>query len=368
MGGLLPVPRAPKTPGLIALDRSASAIRCVDVFCGVGGLTHGLQRGGIEVVAGIDVDPHCRFAYEANNRARFIHRDIRDVEAKSLAVLFDGANVRLLAGCAPCQPFSTYSRAGRARRSDEMWDLLREFGRIVRESQPELVTMENVPELARHSVFDEFLRDLDGYAMTWKVVQCEQYGVPQTRNRLVLLASRMGPVQFPGPDPLTLMTTVRSAIGALRALSAGDADVVDAMHSASALSDINRKRIKASLPGGTWRDWPSSLVASCHRKGSGSTYPSVYGRMEWDKPSPTITTQFFGYGNGRFGHPEQDRAITLREAAILQTFPPEYRFLEDGDKPTFHVLGRLIGNAVPVRLGEVIANTFTEHVSAAVTL
>jgi len=122
------------------------------------------------------------------------------------------------------------------------------------------------------------------------------------------------------------------------------------------------KRIKASTPGGTWRDWPKTLVAECHKKHSGDTYPSVYGRMEWDTPSPTITTQCFGYGNGRFGHPEQDRAITLREAAILQTFPHNYHFLRAGEAVRFSVLGRLIGNAVPVRLGEVVGETLIKHV------
>ncbi|MDB9494615.1 DNA cytosine methyltransferase [Spirulina major CS-329] len=121
------------------------------------------------------------------------------------------------------------------------------------------------------------------------------------------------------------------------------------------------KRIRASKPGGTWRDWDEALLASCHRKDTGKTYPSVYGRMEWDKPAPTITTQCFGYGNGRFGHPEQDRAISLREAALLQTFPENYQFLPLGEEPKFYTVGRLIGNAVPVRIGEVLAHTFLKH-------
>ncbi len=139
-------------------------------------------------------------------------------------------------------------------------------------------------------------------------------------------------------------------------------DLNDSLHHACRLSALNLRRIRVSTPGGTWRDWDQSLLANCHRKKTGETYPSVYGRMEWDAPSPTITTQCFGYGNGRFGHPEQDRAITLREAAILQTFPDSYKFLPEGEKVKFSLLGRLIGNAVPVRLGEVIAETFRKHV------
>ena len=124
------------------------------------------------------------------------------------------------------------------------------------------------------------------------------------------------------------------------------------------------KRIQASKPGGTWRDWAEPLRASCHLKDTGSTYPSVYGRMEWDDITPTITTQCFGYGNGRFGHPEQDRAISLREAAMLQTFPRSYEFVPDTEPVRFNKLGRLIGNAVPVRIGEVISDTFRAHLAA----
>jgi DNA (cytosine-5)-methyltransferase 1 len=122
------------------------------------------------------------------------------------------------------------------------------------------------------------------------------------------------------------------------------------------------QRIRASKPGGTWRDWESSLVAKCHRKKKGKTYPSVYGRMEWDAPSPTITTQFFGFGNGRFGHPKQNRAISLREGAILQSFPENYRFAQaDGEYP-MKTIGRLIGNAVPVRLGQAIGKSILQHI------
>src|SRR6185437_6747008 len=140
-------------------------------------------------------------------------------------------------------------------------------------------------------------------------------------------------------------------------------DERDPLHVACRLSELNLLRIKASKPGGTWRDWKPSLRAACHRRQTGETFPGVYGRMEWDEPAPTITTQCFGYGNGRFGHPDQDRAITLREAAILQTFPPDYTFLGNGERVRFALLGRLIGNAVPVRLGQRLARAFRTHVS-----
>ena len=344
--------------------RRKSMIACVDVFCGIGGLTHGLLRGGIRVVAGIDVDPHCRFPYEANNKgAKFIQKDIREVSGAEVTAMFEDAPLTMLAGCAPCQPFSTYSRSGRELRKDTKWNLLDDFARIISESRPDFVTMENVPQLINHPVFPRFLLSLRDYQPWWKVVECAEYGVPQTRKRLVLLASKHGPVRLPDPSVIDEdgPTTVRRAIAHLKRLRAGESDPEDRLHAACSLTPLNLRRIRASLPGGTWRDWDRSLIAACHLKDSGDTYPSVYGRMEWDTLAPTITTQCFGYGNGRFGHPEQDRAITLREAALLQTFPRSYKFLETGERVRYNILGRLIGNAVPVRIGEIVARSFLER-------
>jgi DNA (cytosine-5)-methyltransferase 1 len=342
-----------------------SRVRCVDLFCGLGGLTHGLLRGGIQVVAGVDVDPDCRFAYEVNNGAKFVNRSVRDLSAVDLSNLFGESEHRLLAGCAPCQPFSTYSRKARkGRSSDPKWNLAADFGRLVQEAQPDFVTMENVPQFQDDCVFGVFLDSLAGYSVWFGIVECAQYHVPQARKRLVVLASRLGPIKLIDPPEVDVnVSTVRSAIGHLRRISAGEADAGDRLHASSRLSELNLRRIQASKPGGTWRDWEPSLRADCHKKESGETYPSVYGRMDWDAPAPTITTQCFGYGNGRFGHPEQDRAISLREAAILQTFPETYRFLADGERLCFSKLGRLIGNAVPVRLGEVVAASILEHLA-----
>jgi DNA (cytosine-5)-methyltransferase 1 len=338
-------------------------ITAVDLFCGVGGLTHGLERAGVDVAAGVDVDQECKYPFEANNAARFIQRDIRDLSGADVRACWDVGSTSLLAGCAPCQSFSTYSRRGRDIRSDVKWELVSEFGRLVHEAKPDLVTMENVPQLMEHRVFGELMTTLQDYH-AWKgVIDCARYGVPQTRRRLVLLASRFGPIALIRPQGADADSpaTVRRAISHLRPVAAGYADSIDALHRASSLSELNARRIKASRPGGSWREWDDELVAGCHRKGSGKTYPSVYGRMEWDAPAPTITTQSFGYGNGRFGHPEQDRAITLREAAILQTFPDSYRFLRDGERARFNILGRHIGNAVPVRIGELVARSLQTH-------
>jgi DNA (cytosine-5)-methyltransferase 1 len=214
-------------------------------------------------------------------------------------------------------------------------------------------------------VFHDFVDTLKrlGYNVWFDVVDSSQYGVPQTRRRMVLLASRYGEIKMVAPT-FEKPKTVRQAIGRLRALSAGEAAPRDKLHISSTLSEKNLKRIKVSKPGGTWRDWPEDLVADCHRVESGRTYPGVYGRMEWDKPAPTMTTQCFGFGNGRFGHPEQDRAITLREAAIIQSFPRDYAFIPGNGEVNFKVLGRLIGNAVPVDLGRAIARSINEHLAS----
>jgi DNA (cytosine-5)-methyltransferase 1 len=351
----------------VSYDSIASSIRCIDLFCGVGGLTHGLIRQGIDVVAGFDLDPQCLFPYEYNNDATFIQKDVNSLSAAELTQLFGDGKYQLLAGCAPCQPFSTYSRKKRqGASSDNKWDLVAAFGQLVNYTQPDLVTMENVPQLLNHAVFQSFLEALQGYNISWEVVDCTKYGVPQTRKRLVLLASKLGPIKLVDPSSFSTENsrTVRQAISHLPVLQAGCASSQDSLHVSSSLSELNLRRIKASKPGGTWRDWDESLLAECHRKSTGQTYPSVYGRMEWDAPSPTITTQCFGFGNGRFGHPEQNRAISLREAAILQTFPEDYCFLPPHAHVCFDKIGRLIGNAVPVRIGEIIGQSLIEHINS----
>ena len=341
-------------------------IACVDLFCGAGGLTHGFILEGLPVVAGIDLDPACRFPYEQNNgAARFLERDISTITTTELKELFGNADVTILAGCAPCQPFSTYAQRYEINGNDGKWGLLYQFARLAEGTMPDVITMENVPTVAKHAVFHDFVDTLKrlGYEVWYAVVDSSLYGVPQMRRRMVLLASKHGKIEMIEPTRKK-PKTVKQAIGHLCHLSAGESSPRDKLHVTSTLSDTNLKRIKASKPGGTWRDWPKHLVAKCHRAESGRTYPGVYGRMEWDKPAPTMTTQCYGFGNGRFGHPEQDRAISLREAAILQSFPLDYKFIPKDGEVSFKVLGRLIGNAVPVDLGRAIALSINRHLAS----
>ncbi|MCE8438492.1 DNA cytosine methyltransferase [Rhodovulum sulfidophilum] len=332
-----------------------SLAEVVDLFCGVGALSHGLLRSGMEIRAGYDTDRRCKHAFETNNQSKFFCRDVARLEADEISSHFSGKLPTVLAGCAPCQPFSTYKhRYG----EDPRWDLVESFARLAVNVRPDFVTMENVPSLLKYKDgqvfrrFKELIEDA-GYEVHWQVARCEDYGVPQRRRRLVVIASRHGlppKLEVTHSDPLT----VRQAIGALPPTSAGRSEPSDRLHVSAALSNKNMERMRASKPGGTWRDWPFELRAACHQKSTGSTYSGVYARMEWDKPSPTMTTQCYGFGNGRFGHPEQDRAISLREAAILQSFPADYSFLPEDEAPTFSEVGRWIGNAVPVGLAEAI--------------
>jgi len=339
-----------------------SSISTVDLFCGAGGLTHGFEQAGLPVKAGYDIDRACKFPYEYNNKAKFILQDVEYLSGSDLAKHFSGSSIRVLAGCAPCQPFSSYSR--RYNDKESKWKLCRDFARLVEECEPEIISMENVLQLKHHPVFHEFIDKLENlnYFLESYEVNCLDYGIPQSRKRLVLLASKFGKVNLiPRTHDAERYETVRKAIEHLEPLSAGQKSKIDRLHLCSKLSNLNLCRIRASKPGGTWRDWPKELIAECHTKKSGKTYPGVYGRMEWDRPSPTITTQCFGFGNGRFGHPEQDRAISLREAALLQSFPASYEFVAPNEALGLSHIGRLIGNAVPVKLGEVIAQSILNH-------
>lgn len=342
----------------------------IDIFCGAGGLTRGLQDVGVNVVAGYDSDASCRFPYEHNNRRATFHlKSVTELTARDLTRHYPKDSIRVLVGCAPCQTFSKYTQ-GLKNRHDPKWTLLKDFARLIRELKPHIVSMENVPELQRYKVFRDFLSVLkdEGFHFTqdpkkW-VVFCQEYGVPQHRRRLVIVASRLGPIELIPPTHRgAKQRKVNDVLRSLPPLRAGEASATDPLHRASTLSPRNLERIRASKPGGTWRDWPRKLRADCHKEESGSHYSSVYGRMEWDKPSPTITTQFYGFGNGRFGHPDQDRGLSLREGAILQSFSKGYQFVEAGTDLHFKKIGRLIGNAVPVRLGAAIGKTILNHVN-----
>lgn len=339
----------------------------VDLFCGAGGLTKGLLDAGVPVNAGIDVDPKCEYPYEENNDVDFVEADIRDLDSGDIEELYPDGDIKILAGCAPCQPFSTLRQKKNDNEVDEKWGLLNHFSDIIEEIEPSVVTMENVPKLRKYDIFEKFVNSLknNGYESVWRdIVYCPKYGIPQDRSRLVLLASEFGEIELKDPERKEPedYETVKGTIGDMEPLKAGEQSDEDPLHRAAGLSKKNLERIRASEPGGTWKDWPEELRLKCHKKESGDSYTPVYGRMGWDGVAPTITTQCYNYGSGRFGHPEQDRAISLREAALLQTFPDDYEFVETKEEVRLEKLGRLIGNSVPVKLAEVIGKSIKEHI------
>ena len=202
------------------------------------------------------------------------------------------------------------------------------------------------------------------YRVWVEPVYCPDYGIPQTRKRLVLLASRLGKIELiPPTHTPEEYKTVKDTIGDLPELKAGEADPNDPLHRAKGLSSKNLDRIRNTPYGGSWKDWPEELRLRCHKTDEGKTFGSVYGRMVWEKPAPTMTTQCTGLGNGRFGHPTQDRAISVREAALIQTFPKTYKFFNDEQDVAITKASRYIGNAVPPRLGEIIAESIRTHLS-----
>jgi len=346
-----------------------SKIKVIDLFCGIGGLTHGLIKEGLDVVAGIDNDSSCKFGYEYNNKIQFIDKDILKVTAEQINDLFgkEKGIIRVLAGCAPCQPFSKLNLNNITKKQLEP---LGKFAQLITQTQPDIVSMENVSDLAiedKYPVFKSFLKTLEnnGYNYKYEIVDVSEFGVPQKRRRLVLLASKFGEIQLIKRTHKDKKITVRDVISYLEPIKAGEISKKDPLHRSRKLAPINLQRIKATPHnGGNCESWSKELMLECHKKESGKTYRgSVYGRMCWDKPSPTMTTQCIGLGNGRYGHPTQNRAISLREAAIFQTFPEYYQFSDPTKPIQIGKVAKFIGNAVPVRLGSVIGRSIKEHLS-----
>jgi DNA (cytosine-5)-methyltransferase 1 len=339
----------------------------IDLFCGIGGLSYGLKKAGIPVVAGIDVDSSCKYAFESNVGGDFMALDIAELHGDDIKKKYwsDSEKIKILVGCAPCQPFSTHSNKFKIHKNAKKWRLIKSFQRIIDETDPDIVSMENVPNLANQKIFKEFVSFLrqKNYFVWHSYVYCPDYGIPQKRRRLVLLASKWGEIRLiTRTHSEETYKTLQQAIGSLPSVEAGEICKSDPLHRTQRLSPINLRRIKASKPNGTWLDWDEELKLECHKRDTGNTYKAVYGRMSWSEPSSTITTQFYNYGTGRFGHPAQNRALTIREAAILQTFPIDYKFYEDENDIRLRKLSVFIGNAVPVDLGLVIGKSIQLHI------
>ncbi len=342
----------------------------IDLFCGVGGLTHGFEQEGFNVVAGIDFDKSCQYAYDTNNQASFLHRDIGAMSKEEIESLFPAGSKKILIGCAPCQPFSIFNRRNGGKISetnDQRWKLLSAFADLIVKTKPEIISMENVPHLKgfkKGGVFNDFVSKLEsaGYHISYEIHDAQHYGVPQRRHRLVLLGSLHGEIEMIAPTHKENPVTVRDTIGELQPITAGQIAEDDTLHRARNLTELSLKRIRATPEGGGWQDWDKELVADCHKKEGGKAFGSAYGRMNWDKVAPTMTTYCIGYNNGRFGHPEQDRPISIREAALIQSFPAHYDFVDPEVDFSSGRLARHIGNAVPVLLGQAVAKSVAKHI------
>ena len=343
-------------------------VQVYDFFAGCGGASRGFQAAGMEISFALDHDADARESFDANfSGVHFEFADIRDVSVETvrLRVKEERPNPVLFSGCAPCQPFTKQNTERPSLDQDERVPLLSYFAHFVEECLPDIVFVENVPGLQNldsdSQPFGGFLSRLKaaGYKMDYRPIKLAKYGIPQSRRRLVLVGSRHGAIHLPdethGPGtPNERYDTVRDWIFHLPPIQAGEEHEEVSNHRAANLSARNVERVKATPEGGGNRDWPEYLKLECHKGFSG--YTDVYGRMSWNSPAPGLTTRCTSYSNGRFGHPEQDRAISIREAACLQTFPEDFVF-----EGCMASMARQIGNAVPIRLAELIGQQVIEH-------
>ncbi|MFC1899555.1 DNA cytosine methyltransferase [Chloroflexota bacterium] len=339
-------------------------LKAVDFFCGAGGLSYGLSTAGIKVIAGIDIEEDCKDTYEANNsESSFIHSDIKDLTFKQLEELEVKRNddSLIFAGCSPCQHW-TQIQTDKEKSLDTKY-LLEDFQKFVSYFMPGFVVVENVRGILTNKYeskltgFLDFLQEND-YGVDYNIIDARYYGVPQTRKRFLLIASRIDKeIKLPEADKENDFK-VEDYIGVdngFPSINAGHIDETDFLHQTASLSEKNVRRLRLTPHnGGTrlaWKDDPELQINTY--KGKDNTYKDTYGRMFWGKPAPTITTKFHSISNGRFAHPNEDRGISLREGATLQTFPKNYVFKGSGTGS----VARQIGNAVPPELARRIGDS-----------
>ncbi len=341
----------------------------VDLFAGCGGLTAGLRRAGFHIGAAVEVERRSAATFRANHRkTKMIVEDISTVSGARIVEALGGAKVDVLAGCAPCQGFCSLTR--KFKKEDPRNLLLLEMARLVEELEPAAVIMENVPGLADYGrdILGELTRTLDrhGYLWTWRIDQMADFGVPQSRRRLVLVAGRGFTIKLPDAtharvpkDGRRAWRTVRDAIADrpppvtfAESMRKGGPEKFD-WHVVRNLQPQTRARLRAAHGGESWQSIPKALRPACHREGYVG-FTNVYGRIAWDEPSPTITAGCTTPAKGRFGHPDRRRTtISVRDAALLQTFPKRYRFATD----EMERVCQMIGNAVPPRFAELVGRS-----------
>ena len=348
-------------------------LTAVDAFAGGGGLTVGLKRAGFRVVAAIELESHPFATYKANHpEVRCLKQDIATVSGAALLQHAEVNRIDLLAGCPPCQGFTSLT-AKYKDKEDPRNELVLEMARLAEETLPRAVMMENVPGLTKKGkpLYRQLCDRLEslGYLLTEGVLQVANFGVPQYRRRLVLLGGLRFRIPLPNAthsrsptEDLARWQTVRDAIAEMsdpvtlsQAKANGSVEESD-WHVVRDVSPKNIARLRAARAGETWPQIPEELRPICHRDGYRG-FTNVYGRMEWDRPAPTITGGCTTFSKGRFGHPDADRTISVREAALLQTFPHDYRL----DTPYMDHACNVIGNALPCDFAEAISRQCAEH-------
>jgi DNA (cytosine-5)-methyltransferase 1 len=319
--------------------------KAIDLFSGCGGMTEGLKQAGFRVVGAVEINALAARTYRINHPSVHVwERDIREVTGTMIKrkLGLRAGELDLVAGCPPCQGFSRMRtlNGGKARVIDGRNDLVFDFLRIVDELRPKAVLMENVPGLARNYRFARFFDELQhlGYIANHAVLDAARFGVPQRRERLIVLCGMNTPVAF-ARDART-ERNVRDAIATLPAAGRSG----DPAHDAPEKRDPRVAEMIALVPhdGGSREDLPAEFTLKCHRGFDG--FADVYGRMSWNTVAPTITSGFVNPSKGRFLHPTKNRTITVREGALLQTFPRRYWFPMDAGK---YPVAEMIGNAIP---------------------
>lgn len=316
----------------------------IDLFSGCGGLTLGLKQAGFRVVGAVEIDPLAGKTYRINHKSVHLwQQDISTLFASKVKteLRLQPGQLDLLAGCPPCQGFSSLrTRNGAKQNRDRRNNLIREMLRFVRALRPKAVMMENVPGLKAHVQFREFCKGLKklGYKVDWAIKDAARYGVPQRRKRLILLAGKKEAIPFAAETERA--TTVQDAIGKLP--KAGESG--DPLHDMSESRKPRVYELIKDIPkdGGSRLDLPAERQLECHKTFDG--FKDIYGRMAWGDVAPTITSGCFNPSKGRFLHPNENRAITMREAAVLQSFPGDYWFPADAGK---QAVALMIGNALP---------------------
>ncbi len=350
------------------MRKKQAKLKAVDFFCGAGGMTNGFSKAGIKVLAGVDIDKDCKDTYEKNNiGSKFIEADIKKMQVEGLAELAGikrNDDALVFIGCSPCQYWSIINTD--KTKSKKSRNLLKDFQKFVEYYNPGFIVIENVPGLyskKKETPLTHFLRFLEEkkYVTDKGVLNASKHGVPQSRKRFLLVASRVSP-KISLPQPTKKVAIVKDFIfneKKFYPIGAGHKDGTDFIHTTAGLSATNLKRLRITPKnGGTrmaWKDNPELQIKAYANKDD--IFRDVYGRMRWGTPGPTITTKFFSISNGRFAHPEQDRPISLREGATLQTFDTKYKFFGN----SMASIARQIGNAVPPELSKRIAKAIIKH-------